>query len=99
MSAETEQSYSRLFSVSAMNADQRRSAERLLGHDLDSDGQLYILAFKPQMPNDEARRKALSSLRETFAAAERHADELGMNDKDIDDAVDEAMNAVRYGQP
>jgi hypothetical protein len=99
MSANFNQSHSRIVSVGDMDAEERRSAECLLGRQLDCDRQLYIVAFKPRMPDDEARRKALANLRQTFAAAERHADRLGVSDKEIDDAVDEAMNAARYGQP
>lgn len=82
-----------------MDAEERRSAEHLLGHQLDVDGQLYILAFKPQMSDGATREKALADLRQTFAAAERHAENLGVSDQEIDDAVDEAMSAIRYGQP
>ncbi|HQU41517.1 MAG TPA: hypothetical protein PK867_01840 [Pirellulales bacterium] len=94
-----DQQFSRLVSVSAMDGDERRSAERLLGHPLDNDRQLYILAFKPHVANDDTRQKALANLRQTFAATERHAEKQGVSETEIDEAVDEAMNAVRYGRP
>lgn len=91
--------FSRLVSVSEMDGDERRSAERLLGHPLDNDRQLYILAFKPRVADDGVRRKALANLRQTFAAAEQYADDHGVSDVDIDEAVDKAMEHVRYGRP
>jgi hypothetical protein len=94
-----DQQFSRLVSVSAMDGEDRRSAERLLGHPLENDRQLYILAFKPRVQGNDARRKALANLRQTFAATERHAEEQSVSDTEIDEAVDEAMHRVRYGRP
>lgn len=82
-----------------MAADERRSAERLLGRPLQDDQQLYIAAFKPGVvPDENTRRRALASMRQTFAKAETHAKQQGVSDSQIDEAVDEATDSVRYGK-
>ena len=84
--------------VSAMGGDERRSVEQLLGHSLHDDEQVYILAFKPGIVPDEAtRRNALASMRRTFEKAERHSAEQKLTDAEIDDAIDQAVDEVRYG--
>ena len=61
---------------------------------------MYILAFTPGVvPDDDTRRRALESLKQTFAAAEQRAQQRRINDAEIDEAVDEATDQVRYGKP
>ena len=68
----------------------RRSVRRLA----------YILVFKPGVvPDENARRRALASMQRTFAVAEQHAQQQGVTDAEIDEAVDEATDQVRYGKP
>ncbi|MBI3466020.1 MAG: hypothetical protein HY000_23650 [Planctomycetes bacterium] len=91
---------SRQLSVSEMGRDERRSVEHLLGHSLQDDEQVYILAFKPGViPDNDTRQRALASLKQTFAAAEQHSIQQGVADDEIDAAVDEAMDRIRYGKP
>ncbi|HVA49847.1 MAG TPA: hypothetical protein VNH11_26000 [Pirellulales bacterium] len=94
-----DQPFSRLVSVSAMDGEDRRSAERMLGHPLDNDRQLYIVALKPRPSDDEACRQARADLSETFAATEEYADKHGLSDAGIEQAVAEVMDHVRYGGP
>ncbi len=91
---------SRRVSVSELAGDDRRSVEHLLGRQLQEDQQVYILAFKPGVVPDEATRKrALASMQQTFSSAEQHARQLGVTEAEIDEAVDEAVDHVRYGNP
>lgn len=90
---------SRRLSVNEMAGDDRRSVEHLLGKPLEEDQQVYILAFKPGVVPDEAtRRRALASMQQTFAEAERHARQQGITDAEINEAVDEATERIRYGK-
>lgn len=90
---------SRRLSVNEMAGDDRRSVEHLLGKPLEEDQQVYILAFKPGVVPDEAtRRRALARMQQTFAKAEQHAQQQGVTDAEIDDAVDEATDRIRYGK-
>lgn len=83
-----------------MGGDERRSVEHLLGHPLSDDEQVYIVVLKPgAIPDDQTRRRGLASMQRTFAAAEQHAAQQHVSDAEIDAAVDEAMDHVRYGQP
>ena len=89
---------SRRVGVNEMAGDDRRSVEHLLGQSLQEDQQVYILAFKPGIVPDEAtRRRALASMQQTFAKAEQHAQQQGITDAEIDEAVDEATERIRYG--
>jgi len=82
-----------------MGGDERRSVEHLLGHPLQDDEQVYILAFKPGViPDEQTRRRALANLQQMFAAAEQHSMEQAVSDTEIDAAVEEAMDQIRYGQ-
>lgn len=83
-----------------MAGDDRRSVEHLLGRSLQDDQQIYILAFKPGVaPDENTRRRAAASMLQTFDKAEQHARQQGVSDAEIDEAVDEAMDHVRYGKP
>ena len=93
-----EEHSSRRVSVGEMAGDERRSVEHLLGRPLQEDQQIYILAFKPGVaPDENTRRRALANMRQTFAAAEQHAQHQGATEAGIDEAVDEAMEHIRYG--
>ncbi len=91
---------SRRLIVSDLAGEDRRSVEHLLGRPLDDDQQLYILAFKPGVvPDDATRRRALATMRDTFAKAQQHAEQNGVTDVQVDEAVDEATDQVRYDKP
>ena len=81
-----------------MGGDERRSVEQLLGHSLQDDEQVYLLAFKPGVVPDEAtRRSALARMRRTFERTERVSTEQNRTDAEIDDAIDQALDEIRYG--
>lgn len=90
---------SRRLSVSDLAGNDRRSVEHLLGQSLQEDQQVYILAFKPGVvPDDATRQRALASMQQTFGKAEQHSRLQGASDDEIDAAVDQAMDQVRYGK-
>ena len=90
----------RRVSVGEMVGDDCRCVEHLLGQPLQEDQQVCILAFKPGVvQDDDTRRRALASMQRTFAAAEQHARNHGVTEAQIDAAVDEATDKVRYGKP
>lgn len=85
--------------MNEMAGDDRRSVEHLLGQPLQEDQEVYILAFKPGVVPDEAtRRRALASMQQTFTRAEQHAQQQGITGAEIDEAVDEATERIRYGK-
>lgn len=89
---------SRRVGVNEMAGDDRRSLERLLGQALHEGQEVYILAFTPGVvPDEAARRHALGEMRQTFAKSEQHALQRGLTDEEIDEAVDEASDRIRYG--
>ena len=91
---------SRQIGVSDLTGDERRSVEHLLGQPLQENQQVYILAFTPGVvPDEKTCQRALTSMRQAFAAAERHAQAHGIDDSEFDAAVDEALEHVRYGRP
>jgi hypothetical protein len=90
---------SRRLSVGELAGNDRRSVEHLLGQSLQDDQQVYILAFKPGVvPDEDTRQRAAASMRQTFAKAEQHARQQRVGDAEIDEAVAEAMEHVRYGK-
>ena len=48
------------------------------------------------LPDEESRKQAPVRLRRSFAAAEKHAQDHQIDDAEIDAAVDEALEQVRY---
>jgi hypothetical protein len=90
---------SRRVSVVELAGEDRRSVENLLGQPLEDEQEVYVLAFQPGVvPDESARQQALANMRTTFAKAEQHAEGQGADDSEIDEAVDEAMDHVRYGK-
>jgi hypothetical protein len=90
---------SRRVSVSEMTGDDRRSVENLLGHPLQEGQQVYILAFSPGVAPDESTRQwAQASMQQTFAKAEQHAQQQNVSEEEIDAALDEGMERIRYGK-
>lgn len=86
--------------MSDLAADDRRSVEHLLGRPLQEDQQVYVVAFTPGVvPDESTRKRALAGMRQAFAAAEQHAQAHGIEDTEIDAAVEEALEHIRYGQP
>jgi len=89
---------SRRVSVVDLPGEDRRSVENLLGQPLQDNQEVYILAFQPGVvPDEGTRQQARASMRKTFAQTEAHADRKGICDAEIDEAVDEAMDQIRYG--
>jgi hypothetical protein len=90
---------SRRVSVADMAGDDRQSVEHLLGAPLQDEQEVYIVAFQSGVePDENSRRRALANMQKTFAKAEQHADQQGIAESEIDAAVDEAMDHVRYGK-
>ena len=84
--------------VSDIQGDDRRSLEHILGRQLQEGEQVYIMAYQPGVvPDKDTRRKAKQRLLELSRQAAVHAKEHGHTQDDIDDAIDEATEHVRYG--
>ena len=83
--------------VKDIDAEQKRSLERLLGRPLADDEQIYVMAFKPGVIPDEAtRRNALKRMQSTFEKVDEHVRAHGITPEEIDEAIDEAMEHIRH---
>ena len=83
-------------SVNELPAGDRTTLEHLLGGQLTSGQQVFIMAFQPGVVMDETTRDAARTrLEETFAAQARRAAERGISADDADAAVEEAIQNVR----
>jgi hypothetical protein len=90
----------RILRVRNLAGEDQRSVAHLLGRPLDDDQQLYILAFKPgTIPDEAARQRGLASMQEGFSKAQQHAQRHGVTESQIDEAVEEATDRVRYAKP
>jgi hypothetical protein len=83
-------------SVKDLQASGKRWLEDVLGRHLEENQRVFIMVFTPGViPSDAARREALAGLEATWADVEKHRKEHGIDDKDFDSAVDEAMRHLR----
>jgi hypothetical protein len=74
----------------------KRGLEDLLGRVLQPDQRVLVVVLSPsKSPEELVRREAVDGLRQLIASAQRHADEKGVTDDEIDSAVEEAMAHVR----
>jgi hypothetical protein len=82
--------------VGEISEPNRRSLEDLLGRQLQQNQRIFIMVFDPSAaPTDEQRATSAAGLREIITEAEKHADEVGATDQEIDAAVEDAMADVR----
>ena len=89
----------RRMNVKDIEGEDRRSLEHILGRKLQDSEQIYIMAYTPGVvPDEETRRKARDRLLELCRKGGEHAKGQGCSQADIDEAVDEAMEHVRYGK-
>lgn len=85
--------------VTALDSDQRRSLESLLGHELSDDQRLYVAVLPNfQAPSSEQRQQALAKLREATTQIEVEARRRGMTPEEWQVVVQEECDAVRYGK-
>jgi hypothetical protein len=83
-------------SVGEISAAQRQSLENLLGHPLQQNQRVFIMVLDPtNVPSCDQRGEAARGLREIISLAERHANEHGISEAEVDAAVDETMDHVR----
>ena len=78
--------------VDDLAAPQRKIIEDLLGHQLASNQQVFIMAFSPgSVADDETRDAARARVQAKLSQAQRHAESNGITADEADAAVDEAM--------
>jgi hypothetical protein len=83
-------------SVGEIPVTAKRGLEDLLGRELQPDQRVLVVVLSSStIPDELVRREAVEGLRQLIASAERHADEMGVTDDEIDSAVEEAMAHVR----
>jgi len=74
----------------------RRSLENLLGQTLQADQQVCVMVFSAGKVADAAtRRAAIENIRRTLDKVDRHRAANGVTDREVDVAVNEAMNQMR----
>ncbi|MEX0717914.1 MAG: hypothetical protein WD066_15070 [Planctomycetaceae bacterium] len=82
--------------VTDIDRSEKRWLEDALGQPLQDRDAVFIMVFTPDAPPDDAvRAEASAGLERVFSRAEAHAAEQGISDRQIDDAVEEAMKQVR----
>lgn len=82
--------------VDDLAAPQRKILEDLLGHQLASNQQVFIMAFSPgTAADDETRNAARMRLEQALTKAHQNAVRSGVTAEEADAAVDEAMEAIR----
>jgi len=83
-------------SVKDIEAAQRQSLEEVIGHELHDNQQIVIRVVTPGVvPDQDARAQAISDLRALSEQGSRHRESLGLSEREVDEALDEAMNHVR----
>jgi hypothetical protein len=89
-----------LCNVKDIQESGRRWLEQTLGQPLQEDQQVQIQVVEATSVSDEAnRRQAWAELERTFAKSVAFAEQHGISEQDIDEAVDEAVEHVRHGKP
>ena len=82
--------------VDDLAAPQRKILEDLLGHQLASNQQVFIMAFSPgTVADDETRSAARVRVEQKLNRVQQHAERTGVSAEDADALVDEAMEAIR----
>ena len=82
--------------VEDIPVDEREALETLLGHPLEANQQVFLIAYTPNSKPDEAARTAARhGLLRTFDAVDRHAAEQGITPEEAEAAIDEAMEHIR----
>jgi len=82
--------------VNAILADEKRALEGMLGTVLESEQQVFILAYTPgAVPTDEAKANAGRGIEQILSANQAFAKEHGVTSSEADDAIAEAMRQTR----
>lgn len=82
--------------VDELAAPQRKIIEDLLGHQLASNQQVFIMAFAPgTVAGDETRSAARARLQTKLLQSQRNAESQGVTPEEADAAVEEAMEVIR----
>lgn len=86
--------------VNDMPNAEREALETLLGKPLESDQQVFVMAYTPNdVPDEKVRQAARLGLQQTFAAVDQYAREHGVTSEEADAAIDEAMERIRPRKP
>jgi hypothetical protein len=82
--------------VKEIDAEQRRTLEQVIGHELRDNQQIVIRIVTPgAVPGGEQRAQAIADLRTLSEQASQHCKSVGVTQREIDEAIDEAMSHVR----
>ena len=82
--------------VRDISPENRRSLESMLGEPLREDQKVCIAIVPVTGPDEDVRRAAFARIEEIFARTDAYAREQGITEKEIDEAVEEAMQHVRH---
>jgi hypothetical protein len=86
-------------SVRNLQAGGKRWLEAILGQQLQESQQVFIMVLSPGTePDEAARRQARAGLEAVFQKAEAYAGAHGIDEDEIDAAIQEAMQHVRPGK-
>jgi hypothetical protein len=84
--------------VKNLQPNGKRLLEGLLGQQLQQNQQVFIMVLSPgSEPDEDARRRARAGLEITFGNTAAYAQQHGIEDKEVDAAIREAMDNVRPG--
>jgi hypothetical protein len=74
----------------------RENLEQLLGAPLEAHQRVYIVVDAPPPgPTETTRLHAAERIRQIITQAQAHADSQGVPEAELDEAVDEALTAIR----
>ena len=95
-----EQSTVAVESVRNLQASGKRLLEEMLGQTLNDSQQVFIMILSPGTePDEEAVRQARAALTEVFKKTRAHAEAHAIEQREIDAAVDEAVQNIRSRKP
>jgi hypothetical protein len=82
--------------VTELLESDRRSLEHLLGAPLNTTQMVHIVAYTPdQEPDSATRARAAGEIERILDRGAANARSQGVTEAEIDNAVDEAMQAIR----
>jgi len=85
--------------VKSVESDERRVYEVVLGRALEENQRVLVMVLNPGAEPDESiRRKAMADFQELCRQGTEHRQRLGVSVEEADQALEEAVRAVRSGK-
>ena len=88
-----------LHNVGDLSFPERSAVEAILGHALRDDQQFYIVTVDSTVePTQDIRREAWNELATIINEAHANVRQAGIAPDELERAIDQACNDVRYGE-